>query len=62
MAPELYKNVPYDGPKVDIFALGQILYMVRTGCFLFTKSVGDKKYRMLQENLNSYYLKYAHQN
>ena len=61
MAPELYQNEAYDGPSVDVFAMGQILYMIRTACFCFAKSVLDKKYIMLQQNANTYYLKYAHQ-
>ena len=30
-APEIIKNIPYNGEKVDIFSLGVILFFLRTG-------------------------------
>lgn len=35
MAPELLEKREYDGSKVDVFALGQILFIMMTGCFAF---------------------------
>ena len=51
MAPELHaKNEEgYDGVKVDIFALGQILYVMKAGKFAFQSSKSnDQYYRILQ--------------
>jgi serine/threonine protein kinase len=39
MAPEMNKNEgAYDGPSIDIFALGHMLYISLTGMFLFNDS------------------------
>lgn len=44
MAPELQKkNKSYNGPAVDIFSLGAILYMMLTNTIPF-KRAGDKYY------------------
>lgn len=46
MAPELYTGGQYDGPKVDVFAMGAMLFLIRFGCFGFLKA-NDKHYRNL---------------
>jgi serine/threonine protein kinase len=47
MAPELWNDhEKYDGPPVDIFALGVILFMILTSKMPFEKST-DKDYVML---------------
>jgi serine/threonine protein kinase len=45
MAPEMNKDntTPYEGPPIDIFAMGHMLYIVLTGMFLFNHS-HDKNY------------------
>jgi len=53
MAPELLKSniSSYDGPKVDIFALGAILYIMTQGGFAFTNA-NDEYYRKLHKHPN----------
>lgn len=55
MAPELLKSnvTSYDGPKVDIFALGAILYIMTQGGFAFTNA-NDEYYRKLHKHPNQY--------
>ena len=57
MAPEIYGKCEggYDGVKVDIFALGQILYILKTGKFAFQSSKPtDQYYRYLQGNAQTF--------
>jgi serine/threonine protein kinase len=49
MAPELFKGEAYNGPPVDVFALGAVLFLVRFGRFGFLKQ-GDIHYRRLMKN------------
>ena len=60
MAPEQYVDVSgtsYFGMSVDIFALGVILYNIRTSSTPF--GLGhrqlDEAYRLLQDNPDSYW-------
>ncbi|CAD8124672.1 unnamed protein product [Paramecium sonneborni] len=48
MAPELFEKREYDGSKVDVFALGQILFIMMTGCFAFQKS-NHSSYKLIKE-------------
>ncbi|CAD8124676.1 unnamed protein product [Paramecium sonneborni] len=48
MAPELLEKREYDGSKVDVFALGQILFIMMTGCFAFQKS-NHSSYKLIKE-------------
>ena len=46
-APEIYKG-NYDGEKVDIFALGVILFNLVTGIYAFNEAkMSDKAYRLI---------------
>ena len=49
MAPELYSGQQYDGPPVDIFALGVMLFMILTAMEPF-KKVDDIWYRRLMHD------------
>jgi serine/threonine protein kinase len=53
MAPELTKNKngEYDGTKVDIFAMGVILYIMVQGGFPFARAEDDY-YKKLQKHPN----------
>jgi serine/threonine protein kinase len=46
MAPELFKKAEYEGPPVDIFACGCILFLLITGMQPFHYS-GDKYHKRL---------------
>jgi serine/threonine protein kinase len=46
MAPEMKNGTAYEGPPIDIFALGHMLYISLTGMFLFNES-HDSMYRRL---------------
>jgi serine/threonine protein kinase len=46
MAPELFQEAPYDGPKVDIFALGVMLFLMLTGKPPF-EIAGDDWYKLM---------------
>ncbi|CAD8124673.1 unnamed protein product [Paramecium sonneborni] len=48
MAPELLERREYDGSKVDVFALGQILFLMMTGYFAFQKS-NHLSYKLIKE-------------
>jgi serine/threonine protein kinase len=49
MAQELFDGNPYNGPPVDVFALGAVLFLVRFGRFGFLLQ-GDTHYRKLMKN------------
>jgi len=50
MAPELLSGKePYDGPAVDIFACGQILFVLKFAKFAFAQS-NDSYYRRLHRD------------
>ena len=54
MAPELLKEGTYEGPPVDMFAIGVVLFMLVTGQFPFFKA-GDY-YFELWHNQNKDYM------
>jgi serine/threonine protein kinase len=49
MAPEINSGKPYQGPPVDVFALGAVLFIMKTARFAFGE-YGDKLYRRFQRN------------
>jgi serine/threonine protein kinase len=49
MAPEISSGSSYDGPPVDIFALGAILFIMCNAKFPFGKA-GDKYYNKFQQS------------
>ena len=44
MAPEITGHAPYEGQPVDVFALGAVLFLLRTAKFAFGES-GDLFYK-----------------
>jgi len=51
MAPELHGGNPYDGPAVDIFAMGVMLFMMLTTMEPFHEATSkDKWYLRLQSD------------
>lgn len=58
MAPEINNDSdqPYDGPPVDVFAMGAILFIMTTAQFCF-EEVTDNMYKFLHENPWEYYSK-----
>ena len=53
MAPELFTNQPYEGPPIDIFAMGVMLFMLVEASFPFTE-LDDIWYRRLQKDPKLY--------
>lgn len=49
MAPELNATTPYQGPPVDVFACGAMLFIMRFAKFAFGEA-GDVFYRRLQRD------------
>ena len=49
MAPEINLHKTYDGPPVDIFACGVMLFAMATGNQPFTK-VGDGWHKLMKKN------------
>jgi MAP/microtubule affinity-regulating kinase len=47
-APEIWHLLPYEGPEVDIWALGVILYLLATGYFPFGGSTIDEVYQNIE--------------
>ena len=61
-APEIYK-ANYDGEKVDIFALGVILFNLITGLYGFNEAnINDKSYRLIMLKKFSNFWKDSSQN
>ena len=49
-SPEIWKNIPYDGEKSDIFSLGVILFTLYFGSFGFVKSTpNDGLYKLIMK-------------
>ena len=49
-SPEIWKNIPYDGEKSDIFSLGVILFTLYFGHFGFVKSTpNDGLYKLIMK-------------
>ena len=49
-APEIWKNIPYDGEKCDIFSLGVILFTLYFGNFGFLNSTPkDELYKLIMK-------------
>jgi len=46
-APELISGIPYDGSKVDIYALGVTLYTMLHGCYPYYHENKTKMYNMI---------------
>jgi len=46
-APELISGIPYDGSKVDIYALGVTLYTMLHGCYPYYHENKNKMYNMI---------------
>jgi len=44
MAPELREKKAYDGVKVDIFAIGVILFVIVTGRYPFQRATQTDEY------------------
>ena len=51
MAPEIYQG-KYDGKKVDIFALGVILFIMKFGLFPFKEALKTNDFYKLIHNRN----------
>jgi serine/threonine protein kinase len=41
MCPEIHENKTYNGEKADIFSLGVLIYVLKTGKFPFCKATKD---------------------
>jgi len=50
-APEIYRDDPYNGEKVDIFSLGVILFTLKTCCYGFKSSKYDPRTNNLEKKL-----------
>ena len=51
-APEIHKNGPYDGVKIDIFSLGVILFNLVTGKYGFKEAKMENKLYILIKHKN----------
>ena len=55
MAPEISNDgTPYDGPPVDVFAAGAVLFLMRYAQFAFSSAHDDPFYKMLHKNPESF--------
>ena len=60
MAPEILKVLPYEGAKVDVFALGVILFIMIRASPPFREST-DKYYELLWQDPNNYWTIHNHE-
>jgi serine/threonine protein kinase len=50
-APEILQRLPYEGPGVDIFSLGVILFTMFVGCRPFNEAKpNDFRYKFICQN------------
>ena len=58
-APEIYAETPYSGAVVDLFAMGVILFIMRSGRPPFKHAIpSDKLYRLFIENKQDVFWKF----
>lgn len=57
MAPEVVKKEPYNGPSIDLFAAGVILFIMKYGLkpFEIADPEEDEQYKLLLENTDEYF-------
>ena len=55
MSPELMERKPYNGPEVDIWALGVIFYRLMFGCFPFNGESASQLKKKIEGGYGSVY-------